>query len=249
MPLTVGVLDEQKTMDTPSEQGADEFDACADDYDGALNQGLAVSGESKEFFAEARIEWTAGRLASLNAPADSVMDFGCGVGTATPFLAAAFSPSYIVGVDTSRASLNQAVTQFGRDGVEFMTPDDCTLEDRVDLVYSNGTFHHIPVDARRSALAVVHRALRPGGLFALWENNPWNLGTRWVMSRIPFDRDAITLSPPYTRHLLASHGFSIVRTDFLFLFPAFLSVLRPLERCAVRLPLGAQYLTLARKTA
>jgi SAM-dependent methyltransferase len=234
-------------MESNPDHSGDAFDACADDYDGALNQGLAVSGESKEFFAEARIQWTSDTMARMEFSAEAIMDFGCGVGTATPYLSSTFSPKRIVGVDTSHASLKQATHQFGREDVCFMAPDACSLENEVDLVYSNGTFHHIPLDARASALGVIHRALRPGGLFALWENNPWNIGTRWVMSRIPFDRDAVTLSPPYTKALLASHGFSIVRTDFLFLFPACLRALRPLERCVSRLPLGAQYMTLARK--
>jgi len=38
-------------------------------------------------------------------------------------------------------------------------------------------------------------------------NNPWNPGTRYVMSRCEFDEDAITLSPPQCRKLLRSSGF------------------------------------------
>jgi len=34
-----------------------EFDGYAEDYDAALRKGLAVSGESKEYFAERRVEW------------------------------------------------------------------------------------------------------------------------------------------------------------------------------------------------
>ena len=66
-----------------------------------------------------------------------------------------------------------------------------------------------------AAIDYVLRSLRPGGLFAFWENNPWNPGTRYVMSRIPFDRDAITLSPLEARQLLRVGGFEILRTDFL----------------------------------
>jgi hypothetical protein len=87
----------------------------------------------------------------------------------------------------------------------------------------------------------------PGGMFALWENNPWNPGTRYIMSRVPFDKDAITMTPPETRRLLRNAGFEIVRTDFLFLFPHLLRALRPLERVLAPLPLGGQYLVLARK--
>lgn len=67
------------------------------------------------------------------------------------------------------------------------------------------------------------------------------------MSRIPFDRDAITLSAPKARALLRTGGFEIVRTNFLFIFPRTLSWFRSLEPLAARLPLGAQYQVLARK--
>jgi hypothetical protein len=67
------------------------------------------------------------------------------------------------------------------------------------------------------------------------------------MSRIPFDRDAITLSPPEARRLLRAEGFEIVRTDFLSIFPKFLRWFRALEPLVSRLPLGAQYQVLCRK--
>ena len=66
----------------------------------------------------------------------------------------------------------------------------------MNLAYCNGVFHHIPLVERSAAVACVNRALRAGGLFALWENNPWNPGTRYVMAHCDFDRDAITLTPP-----------------------------------------------------
>src|SRR5262245_44355393 len=83
--------------------------------------------------------------------------------------------------------------------------------ERVDLVYCNGVFHHIPVGRRAAVIDYIYRSLRPGGLFSLWENNPWNPGTRYVMSRIPFDRDAIMLTAPETRRLLVAGRFEILR--------------------------------------
>ena len=91
------------------------------------------------------------------------------------------------------------------------------------------------------------RALRPGGLFAFWENNPWNPGTRMIMRRIPFDRDAVMVAPAAARRLLIDGGLEVVSTEFRFYFPAPLRRLRPLEPHLRRLPLGAQYLVLARK--
>jgi hypothetical protein len=67
------------------------------------------------------------------------------------------------------------------------------------------------------------------------------------MHRIPFDRDAIPLTPPEARQLLQAGGFEILRTDFLFLFPRMLKWLRGLEAPLTRWPLGAQYQVLCRK--
>ena len=39
-----------------------EFDAYAGSYDRALNCGLALSGDSKEYFACERVRWLAARL-------------------------------------------------------------------------------------------------------------------------------------------------------------------------------------------
>ena len=72
---------------------------------------------------------------------------------------------------------------------------------------------------RAGAIDYIYRALRPGGLMAFWENNPWNPGTRYVMSRIPFDRDAITLSAREAQGLIRTGGLDVLRTDFLFIFP------------------------------
>ena len=104
-----------------------------------------------------------------------------------------------------------------------------------------------PPNERTQALNCIYRALRPGGLLAFWENNPWNPGTRYVMSRIPFDRDAITLSAPQARAMLRTAGFTLLRTEFLFVFPSVLRSLRKLEPRLARLPLGAQYQVLCQK--
>ena len=67
------------------------------------------------------------------------------------------------------------------------------------------------------------------------------------MRRIPFDRNAITLTPPVTRSLLRGRGFEVMRTDFMFFFPRHLSWLRPIEPHLTWLPLGAQYQILCQK--
>jgi SAM-dependent methyltransferase len=117
----------------------------------------------------------------------------------------------------------------------------------VDLAYCNGVFHHIAPAEREQAARYIFDRLRPGGVFGFWENNPWNLGARWVMSRCAFDRDAVLLTPPAAASLLRAVGFEMVCTNYLFIFPKCLSFLRFLEPGLSGIPLGAQYLVLGRK--
>ncbi len=227
-----------------------EFDRYAEEYDAALAQGLSVSGENKSYFAHGRIAFLAACLAS-DASAlrpRAVLDFGCGTGTAVPYFFEFLRADTVLGVDVSPASLLVAQRDYGSPQTQFALPEDRFPQADRDLAFCNGVFHHIPQADRAEAVAYVCASLRPGGLFAFWENNPWNPGTRYVMDRCPFDGDAVTLTPPESRDLLRAGGLEIVRTDFLFVFPRRLSALRPLETHVSRLPLGAQYQILCRKS-
>lgn len=55
------------------------------------------------------------------------------------------------------------------------------------------------------------------------------------------------LTPLEARRLVRAGGFTILRTDFLFIFPKMLSWLGGIEPLVSRLPLGAQYQLLCRK--
>ncbi|MEQ8836612.1 MAG: class I SAM-dependent methyltransferase, partial [Lacipirellulaceae bacterium] len=148
-----------------------------------------------------------------------VLDFGCGVGLATEELNRAFGELDLWGYDPSIQAIARATQQFGGANARFTADETELPAGTIDLAYTNGVFHHIPPAARANALRIVHNSLKPGGWFAFWENNPWNPGTRFVMSRVPFDRDAVTITPPEARGLLREAGFEIERTDAWFIFP------------------------------
>jgi SAM-dependent methyltransferase len=223
-----------------------EFDAYAYSYSQALERGLRLSGEDSSFFARERVKLLGHRLTELGVRATTVLDFGCGVGSTTRFLLDLPGSPKLIGTDVSQELLKRAREEHGSDNAEFV-PLSQVPEFQVDVAYTNGVFHHIPPPERPEAVSQVWRTLRLGGLFGLWENNPWNPGTRMVMRRIPFDRDAKTLSALQAVRLLRSGGFEIIRVDFRFIFPRVLRALRPLEPKLMRLPLGAQYMVLARK--
>jgi predicted TPR repeat methyltransferase len=226
----------------------DLFDQYASAYEQALSNAIAPSGESREYFAEGRVAWLKRCLNELKQPANALLDFGCGDGATTPLLLQALNAESAVGVDVSAKSLEIARKRHASERIHYESIGEFQSSGRMDLAYCNGVFHHILPGQRAAALTLVHRALRVGGFFSFWENNPWSLATRYVMSRCAFDRDAIMLSPPEARALLRDGGFEIVRTDFRFIFPRALRALRKIEDFVYCAPLGTQYQVLCRKT-
>jgi SAM-dependent methyltransferase len=226
----------------------DLFDEYAAAYEQALSSAIAPSGENRRYFAERRVTWLKRSLDEMSCKVDSVLDFGCGDGATTPLLLESLKANSAVGADVSAKSLEIARKRNGSDRIRYESIHEFQSSGQMDLAYCNGVFHHILPDQRAAALGIVHRALRRGGLFSFWENNPWSLATRYVMSRCEFDRDAILLSAPDAKKLLRGAGFEVLRTDFRFIFPRALLAFRKIEDWVFRAPLGAQYQVLCRKT-
>ena len=220
----------------------------ASDYDTALARGISIFGENKNYFARRRIEWLQECLLHLSFSPRQVMDYGCGTGSKDRHL---LSRHWLLNTSLARheslQSLEIARQSYGSERIEFVPIDTYLPSGNLDLVFCNGVFHHIPSAKRAEATDYVFRSLRPAGLFAFWENNPWNPGTLYAMRRTPFDRDAVPLTPPEARKLVLGRGFEVIRTDFLFIFPRILHWCRWVEPFCARLPLGAQYQILCRK--
>ena len=224
-----------------------DFDVHADTYDDDLNRALAASGEDKDYFARGRVQWLATCLKRLGQSAKTALDYGCGIGDTSVLLRELLAVETLVGLDVSEKSLARARQVHGGDNSRFLTFADYSADESIDLVYCNGVFHHIPVAERDTAVDYIYRSLRPGGLFSLWENNPWNPGTRYVMSRCVFDRDAVRLTARESIDRTRKRGFEFVALDYRFFFPRFLAPLRILEKELTSVPLGAQYQLLCRK--
>jgi SAM-dependent methyltransferase len=100
------------------------------------------------------------------------LDLGCGPGRNALYLA---SLGFEVdAVDLSPAAIAWAGDRAREAGAEirFRRGDAFTLADTelggpYDLIYDSGCFHHLPPHRRISYLALLDRALVPGGLFAL----------------------------------------------------------------------------------
>ncbi len=216
-------------------------------YDRQLAQGVALSGEDADYFAAGRVAAVKRRLGDAAPQVSAICEFGCGLGRNLRHLGEAFPRARLVGLDSSAEMVGQA----RRAGVGTRAVFEPSAEFRdtecFDLVFINGVMHHVPRPEREAVLRRVHALLRPGGLLALFDNNPLNPGAMWVMKRIPFDRDAEPVLAWTLARVARRAAFHVIGMETHFYFPRLLSRLRVLEPGLSWLPLGAQYVLYARR--
>jgi ubiquinone/menaquinone biosynthesis C-methylase UbiE len=226
-----------------------EFDRFAETYETVHRDNIRLSGEDPDYFARYKIEAVARRWAGegLAAPR-TILDFGTGVGNALPHLAKHFPRARITGVDVSPGSLEVAGRRFPA-VAELTLYDGQTLpmaSGSQDLVFSSCVFHHIDAAAHIALLSELKRVLAPGGRLIIFEHNPINPVTRYIVATCPFDEDAVLIRAGAFKARQVQAGLRQVHVRFTGFFPNALKALRPLEGLLARLPLGAQYYTVAR---
>jgi SAM-dependent methyltransferase len=93
------------------------------------------------------------------------LDVGCGPGRNAIYLAR--NGFQVDAVDISATAIAWATERADGLDVRFRHGDAFTTEGTYDLIYDSGCFHHQPPHRRISYLALLDRALKPGGHFAL----------------------------------------------------------------------------------
>ena len=224
-----------------------EFDEVSTNYEEVLSRGISLSGEKSDYFASKRVEHMAKIHADIQAKSETIMDYGSGTGGSVGYLLDAFTPKKLIAIDNSEKSLSILKARYDTQEVIAKSPSSLKPDSNCDLCFCNGVFHHILPCDRQHTAKIIYDSLQSGGYFYFWENNPWNPATHWVMSRIPFDRNAIKIFPHQAVKLLQKVGFKVKLINYLFIFPKFLSLLRPIEKTLRRFPLGCQYLVIAEK--
>jgi SAM-dependent methyltransferase len=174
----------------------------------------------------------------------SYLDVGCGKGELLSLLAADFAR--VAGCDPSGGML-EAV-----EGVNVRVQPDLNRipfdDAQFDFVTAVCVYHHVPVAARAALTREVRRVLKPGGIFAIIEHNPFNPATRLIVKRTPVDADAILLYPGETQSLLRTAGLPVGETSyFLYLPEGIYRLAGAVESVLRHVPLGGQYAVFGRR--
>lgn len=225
-----------------------EFDRWATEYRSLHAASITASGESPEYFAEYKVKDLAFEMGEPMQEWD-ILDFGCGIGNSIPYLAAQFPNSTITGADVSSTSLSLAEARYkGRASFVHFQGKTPFHTSSYDVALVAGVFHHIEPALRAKTMEEIHRVVRPGGRIMLYEHNPLNPLTVRAVCDCEFDENAVLLRAGEAIRLVQGAGFESVRVCYRVFFPRALRALRPLERLFARVPLGAQYYVLGRKS-
>lgn len=115
-------------------------------------------------------------------PGESILDVGCGTGTLAILLKQAEPEARITGVDPDPEVLSIARSKAEAAGVEIEWRQgfahDAASFGVFDKVVSSLVFHQVPMDGKRSGIAAMFAAARPGGLICIAD---YANQSRWLM--------------------------------------------------------------------
>lgn len=181
------------------------------------------------------------------------IDLGCGTAETTEYFQDKFSQ--VFGCDSSVGMLEYAAKKNLRNVTfKFCQSEKLPFEsDSVDIVLMYGIIHHIDTGEKIvQTFDEVNRVLKKGGMVAVYDFNPINPLSRYIVKTCPIDigvnLDGYNKGTfPTTFYswelirILKRAGFMIVKHEYLLFFPKILSPLVFLERFLARIPFGGMY--------
>jgi ubiquinone/menaquinone biosynthesis C-methylase UbiE len=224
-----------------------DFDRHVDTYQRSIDHGIGFIGVEHDVYLRAKAAVLFDLFNQVGPPKSlSVLDVGCGIGAFSKHIVSRVGELH--GVDVSGESIVRAA-QALPNGV-FTAYDGSRLpfsDGRFDVAFAVCVFHHVDRRDRPALAAELRRVVRPGGLVAVFEHNPWNPLTRLVVRRVTFDEGVELLTAKETCGLLRNAQLEEVSSRFILFAPSAAGFVTSMEKRLGRLPLGAQYVAVGRR--
>ncbi|HEV2616970.1 MAG TPA: class I SAM-dependent methyltransferase [Candidatus Acidoferrales bacterium] len=218
-----------------------EFDVFAAGYEESLDHSVRIAGDTFDYFASYKAAYIACNIAPRGP--GKILDYGCGVGLLSRHLRDRMPGKRVDGFDVSAESIARVDRDLLSQGI--FTSDLGEVGHAYDVVVLANVLHHVKPSERQDLICQAVSRLSPGGKLVVFEHNPLNPLTRWVVSQCVFDGDAILLYPRETRRYFRKQALERLRRKYVVFFPNWLRWFRPLEPLLAWCPLGAQYAMVA----
>jgi ubiquinone/menaquinone biosynthesis C-methylase UbiE len=225
-----------------SERTFDDFDGFAAGYRYIHTANIKLSGVDSFYFARMKVEYL--RSFEKN-EAISILDIGCGDGATELFMEQYFFQWKIDAIDISIKSIEEARKK-NIMNASFTVYDGSKIpfiNESYDVVFIAGVLHHVDFNLHQTIIKEIFRVLKKGGRLYLFEHNPLNPVTKYLVKTCVFDKGACLLKSGYLINLLRKRKLKISNKYFIIFFPrkGILSKLIFLEKWIKWLPLGGQY--------
>jgi ubiquinone/menaquinone biosynthesis C-methylase UbiE len=223
-------------------QVAKDFDNFASDYEERINSVLSFAGREHKFYVDIKREHLLrlGREHFSDLEALDVLDLGCGLGGFHPGLEGKFRELH--GVDVSEQSIQMAAAR--HPFVLYSTFDGEHLpyrDGQFSIVFAVCVMHHVPRPRWNGFVAEMLRVTKSGGLALVFEHNPYNPATQYIVKSCEIDKDAVLLRPGKLRVMFTDAGFDKVYSKTIISVPPSGPFLTWLDSVLGYLPFGAQY--------
>lgn len=231
------------------------FDQYAENYDEGHTKAVAMSGFTPDYFHEYKLKEMVEYL-KKEGLADKklkLLDFGCGIGRSVKYIKKYLPNVSIYGIDVSEGEIKVA-KRINKNvkNVKFSAFDGehIPFDEKFDIIFIANVFHHIRRDKHDRVIKNIYKKLAKDGYLFIFELNPINPLTMLVAIKndYRFDKDANLLNPYYAKKMLQKAGFIKNNVRFTIFIPRFISFLLPVEKYLYKVPVGAHYYYIAKKT-
>ncbi len=219
-----------------------EFDEFAKDFRQLHNENLKFTGFDTFYFVKKKVDYLA--QYEKNEPSH-LLDLGCGDGYTAHFVHEQFPLWQINGIEVSGESIIEC-KQKNIPQASFQVYDGTTIpfdDNSFDVVFISCIFHHVPANEHEALLKEVQRVLKKGGRLYLFEHNPFNIGTRYLVKTCVFDANAKLLPASYFSNIFKKQQWIIDKRTYITFFPGWkwIKSFLSLEKYFSNIPLGGQY--------
>lgn len=229
---------EKRTMD---------FNQYKNSYVETIEDSLKISGKEHDFFTKVKAEFLKTILQKnlSQVKGARLLDVGCGHGLIHKHLKD--TELNIVGVEVAEEVVGLA--KQANPEVKYLSHDGQSLpfdSHQFDAALTICVMHHVPPAQWMHFLSEMHRVVKPGGIVTVFEHNPYNPITRYIVANNKLDETAVLLSASKLNKMMREVGFFDVTSRNILFTPFDHKIFRWLDKLVGFIPLGAQYYSIGR---
>lgn len=215
----------------------DKYSSCyAATHDKYLPPGIR-----HDQFRIQKLEWVS------SFPGVSLLDFGCNSGELCFDLLKLKPEMDLFGIDESVEAISIARDLANNSGsnINFaFNLNEISIEKKFDIITLFNVLHHVEEAKREALISTLIQLLNPGGKLLIWEHNPLNPVTRYLVKVCPFDAGVVLVKIKWLVPLLKQNKVNCYYLEYVNIVPPRwhkIVMFRWLESLLKRFPFGAQY--------